>query len=132
MIHLICDSEICELLLIEISSFSSISHDTSVSLGHDEPPIKLKYIANEQQTKTYGIIAGLLGGKPTATAAFTYGNIECATTEAAEDVVCPKSRMWNIPVVLNSLPSLRHVGWSRTKMRMKTGTLPSGATVHWL
>jgi hypothetical protein len=72
----------------------SISHDTSVSLGHDEPRPKFTYKANEQRTNTFNFMAGLSGGKPTATAAFTYGNLECAMTEAAEDTVRPKSRIW--------------------------------------
>ena len=69
-------------------------HDTSVSLGHDEPQIRFTYMANEQQTKTLDVQAGLSGGKPTATATFTYAGVKGATTAAAEDMVCPKFKIW--------------------------------------
>lgn len=62
-----------------------------MSLGHDEPPIKYTYTANEQRAQTYNLTAGLAGGKPSATAAYTYATTGFTATQAAEDMVCQKS-----------------------------------------
>jgi hypothetical protein len=88
MIDLIYDSEICESS--SFSTTSVIPHNPSVSLGHDEPPVKLKYIANKQGTKAFNMTVGVMKGTPSLAGGFTVTNMDSTTTEAAEDVVCQK------------------------------------------
>jgi hypothetical protein len=77
---------------------SAISHCTSISLGHDEPPIKFTYIANEQRGKTFNAAASLTGGSSTGTAAFNYAKVNSSTIQAAEDMVCPRITRFTLMV----------------------------------
>jgi hypothetical protein len=91
--------------------FLLMLQDISVSLGHDEPPSKLTVIQNEQRTKTLNVTAGLSGGKPMVTGAFTHSKMDTAAIQAAEDVVRPKIKKLRLMVALNLLITrLRHSG----------------------
>jgi hypothetical protein len=79
-------------------------------LGHDEPPIKHAFIENKQRTKVSNVTAGLTGGKPMVTGAFTNANMYSTTTQAEEDMVCLKLRSRACWQALSSLFSLPHFG----------------------
>ena len=49
----------------------------------------------------YNATAGLTGGKPMVTAAFTYSNMHAVTNQAAEDTVSPKIGKLAILFVMN-------------------------------
>ncbi|KIM88030.1 hypothetical protein PILCRDRAFT_268964 [Piloderma croceum F 1598] len=120
------------------SSLGFLAHDRSylrfrdfVSLGHDEPPIKFTYIADEQRAKTYSMTAGLTGGKPSATAAYTYAKMGSTTTQAAEDTPSPRwvvksqatDESWNSAIRSYSALNAKIYRWPQ-------GPLPLANIVH--
>ncbi|KIM71710.1 hypothetical protein PILCRDRAFT_93742 [Piloderma croceum F 1598] len=114
-------------------SVGFLAHDRSylrfsdfVSLGHDEPPIKFTYLANEQQTKTANITTGLTGINFTATGTFAYAKMDSATTQAAEDTPAPRwvvkseptDENWNSAIMSYSALNMKIYRWPQSTLPM--------------
>jgi hypothetical protein len=110
--------DLCDHFL-SFSCFSLIYHAISISLGHDEPPIKHAFMENKQRTNTFNVTAGLAGGKPTATGAYTHAKVDAGTIKAAQETLCSKIEEPGCISVLNTLFSLRHFGSSSLKPHNK-------------
>jgi hypothetical protein len=102
---------------LPFSDLSPKSCDISVSLGHDEPPIRHAFIENNQRTNTSNIMAGLPGGYPVVNGAFTYTNVHSTMTQTAEDKVCRTVKSSDLVVELSF--SLRLFGWPNLKLQSK-------------
>jgi hypothetical protein len=78
-------------------TFSLTSLDSSVPLGHDQLPIRYTRGIDHQKTKRFTGSIGLTKIVPTATLGFAKSKVSSATTQVAEDAVCPN---WDIPTLI--------------------------------
>lgn len=65
-------------------------HESSVPLGNEKPLTRGTRIEKTQRTNTFNLTAGLSGGKPIVTGAFTRTDVDGAENQAEDVTVCPE------------------------------------------